>query len=170
PEGAVTALAWGATNAVRARQDAAVSTTVAASRRGRRTSGSVADGMDAPSVMRALRFSPCFQSWLLSACLVTYAGYSLSARAQISRTRYCSERGRKPAVINEAAPKAADADAHADADIVAGADANSAAADGTAASLERLFGRYHFPPGPRRILLAAATAFAERGFHATTTR
>jgi AcrR family transcriptional regulator len=73
-------------------------------------------------------------------------------------------------VINEAAPKAADADAHADADIVAGADANSAAADGTAASLERLFGRYHFPPGPRRILLAAATAFAERGFHATTTR
>jgi AcrR family transcriptional regulator len=28
----------------------------------------------------------------------------------------------------------------------------------------------HFPAGPRRILLAAATAFAERGFHATTTR
>lgn len=40
----------------------------------------------------------------------------------------------------------------------------------TAAPLERLFGRYHFPAGPRRILLAAATAFAERGFHATTTR
>jgi AcrR family transcriptional regulator len=40
----------------------------------------------------------------------------------------------------------------------------------TGAPLERLFGRYHFPAGPRRILLAAATAFAERGFHATTTR
>jgi len=40
----------------------------------------------------------------------------------------------------------------------------------TATPLERLFGRYHFPAGPRRILLAAATAFAERGFHATTTR
>ncbi len=40
----------------------------------------------------------------------------------------------------------------------------------TAAALERLFGEYHFPAGPRRILLAAATAFAERGFHATTTR
>lgn len=39
-----------------------------------------------------------------------------------------------------------------------------------AAALERLFGHYHFPAGPRRILLAAATAFAERGFHATTTR
>jgi AcrR family transcriptional regulator len=36
--------------------------------------------------------------------------------------------------------------------------------------LELLFGRFHFPAGPRRILLAAATAFAERGFHATTTR
>ncbi len=51
-----------------------------------------------------------------------------------------------------------------------GTDAASAAADGTAAALERLFGRYHFPAGPRRVLLAAATAFAERGFHATTTR
>jgi AcrR family transcriptional regulator len=37
-------------------------------------------------------------------------------------------------------------------------------------AVERLFGEYHFPAGPRRILLAAATAFAERGFHATTTR
>ncbi len=63
-------------------------------------------------------------------------------------------------MINEAAPRAED-----------GADAASIAADGgTAGALERLFGRYHFPPGPRRILLAAATAFAERGFHATTTR
>jgi AcrR family transcriptional regulator len=44
------------------------------------------------------------------------------------------------------------------------------AADGTAAALARLFGRYQFPAGPRRILLAAATEFAERGFHATTTR
>jgi len=61
-------------------------------------------------------------------------------------------------VINEAAPQAE-----------TGTDATSAA-DGRAAALERLFGRYHFPPGPRRILLAAATAFAERGFHATTTR
>jgi AcrR family transcriptional regulator len=40
----------------------------------------------------------------------------------------------------------------------------------TAAALEQLFRRYHFPAGSRRILLAAATAFAERGFHATTTR
>jgi AcrR family transcriptional regulator len=31
-------------------------------------------------------------------------------------------------------------------------------------------GAITFPPGHRRILLAAATAFAERGFHATTTR
>lgn len=44
------------------------------------------------------------------------------------------------------------------------------AADGKASVLEYLFGRYHFPAGSRRILLAAATAFAERGFHATTTR
>lgn len=43
-------------------------------------------------------------------------------------------------------------------------------AAGTTAVLEHLFGRYHFPAGSRRILLAAATAFAERGFHATTTR
>jgi AcrR family transcriptional regulator len=62
-------------------------------------------------------------------------------------------------VINEVAPQAA-----------TGIDAASAAADGTAAALERLFGRYHFPAGSRRILLAAATTFAERGFHATTTR
>ena len=51
-----------------------------------------------------------------------------------------------------------------------GIDAASLAAEGTAGGLERLFGRYHFAAGPRRILLAAATAFAERGFHATTTR
>jgi AcrR family transcriptional regulator len=63
-------------------------------------------------------------------------------------------------VINEAAPQAE----------TAISDAASVATDGTAGALERLFGRYHFPPGPRRILLAAATAFAERGFHATTTR
>ncbi|MCW2929070.1 MAG: hypothetical protein JWM19_32 [Actinomycetia bacterium] len=44
------------------------------------------------------------------------------------------------------------------------------AGDGMATPLEQLFGRYHFTAGPRRILLAAATAFAERGFHATTTR
>jgi AcrR family transcriptional regulator len=44
------------------------------------------------------------------------------------------------------------------------------AGDDTAAALGRLFGRYQFPAGSRRILLAAATAFAERGFHATTTR
>jgi AcrR family transcriptional regulator len=62
-------------------------------------------------------------------------------------------------VINDAAPQAE-----------MGPEAASPAADGTAAALERLFGRYHFPAGPRRILLAAATAFAERGFHATTTR
>jgi AcrR family transcriptional regulator len=62
-------------------------------------------------------------------------------------------------VINEAAPQAGTA-----------TDATSPAADGTAAALESLFGRYHFPAGPRRILLAAARAFAERGFHATTTR
>jgi AcrR family transcriptional regulator len=63
------------------------------------------------------------------------------------------------AVINDAAPRAE-----------RGPEDASAAANGTAAGLERLFGRYHFPEGPRRILLAAATAFAERGFHATTTR
>ena len=51
---------------------------------------------------------------------------------------------------------------------VSGPDAS--AADGTAAALARLFGRYQFPAGFRRILLAAATEFAERGFHATTTR
>jgi AcrR family transcriptional regulator len=71
-------------------------------------------------------------------------------------------------VINEAAPQA-----EPDPDATAGAEAASAAADtsaGTAAAVERLFGEYHFPAGPRRILLAAATAFAERGFHATTTR
>ena len=75
-------------------------------------------------------------------------------------------------MINEAAPQA-----EPDPEAAAGAEAASAAADasadtaaGTAAALERLFGEYHFPAGPRRILLAAATAFAERGFHATTTR
>ena len=47
---------------------------------------------------------------------------------------------------------------------------SAAAVDDTVAALEDLFGRYHFPDGPRRILLAAATAFAERGFRATTTR
>lgn len=62
-------------------------------------------------------------------------------------------------MTNEAAPQAE-----------AGIDAASLAAEGTAGGLERLFGRYHFAAGPRRILLAAATAFAERGFHATTTR
>jgi AcrR family transcriptional regulator len=61
-------------------------------------------------------------------------------------------------VINEAAPQAQPGTATAP------------GTDGTAAALDRLFGRYHFPAGPRRILLAAATAFAERGFHATTTR
>jgi AcrR family transcriptional regulator len=40
----------------------------------------------------------------------------------------------------------------------------------TRAALDRLFGRYHFPEGYRRIFLAAAAEFAERGFHATTTR
>ena len=80
-------------------------------------------------------------------------------------------------MINEAAPQA-----EPDPDAAAGAEAaptaaETAAADtvaadtaGTSDALERLFGEYHFPAGPRRILLAAATAFAERGFHATTTR
>ena len=71
-------------------------------------------------------------------------------------------------MINEAAPQA-----EPDPDATAGAEGASATADtaaGTADALERLFGEYHFPAGPRRILLAAATAFAERGFHATTTR
>jgi AcrR family transcriptional regulator len=71
-------------------------------------------------------------------------------------------------VINKAAPQAEPGP-----DAKAGAEAASAAPDtaaGTAAAVERLFGEYHFPAGPRRILLAAATAFAERGFHATTTR
>ena len=67
-------------------------------------------------------------------------------------------------MINEAAPQA-----DPDPEATAGAEAASAAAE-TAAAVERLFGEYHFPAGPRRILLAAATAFAERGFHATTTR
>jgi AcrR family transcriptional regulator len=71
-------------------------------------------------------------------------------------------------VINEAAPQA-----DPDPDATAGAEAAPVAAEsptGSSAALERLFGEYHFPAGPRRILLAAATAFAERGFHATTTR
>ena len=66
-------------------------------------------------------------------------------------------------MINEAASQA-----EPDPDATAGTEAASAV--DTAAALERLFGEYHFPAGPRRILLAAATAFAERGFHATTTR
>jgi AcrR family transcriptional regulator len=40
----------------------------------------------------------------------------------------------------------------------------------TRAALDRRFGRYQFPEGYRRIFLAAAAEFAERGFHATTTR
>lgn len=40
----------------------------------------------------------------------------------------------------------------------------------TREALDRLFGRYHFPEGYRRVFLAAAAEFAERGFHATTTR
>jgi AcrR family transcriptional regulator len=69
-------------------------------------------------------------------------------------------------VTNEAAPQAGTAP-----EVAAGAEAASAAAvAGTAAALEQLFSGYHFPAGPRRILLAAAKAFAERGFHATTTR
>ena len=77
-------------------------------------------------------------------------------------------------MINKAAPQP-----EPEPDARAGAEAVPAAADtvagdtpaaGTSDALERLFGEYHFPAGPRRILLAAATAFAERGFHATTTR
>jgi AcrR family transcriptional regulator len=75
-------------------------------------------------------------------------------------------------VTNEAAPQAepepgAEAEPGA-ASAVTGTAPDTAPADG-AAALERLFGDYRFPAGPRRILLAAATAFAERGFHATTT-
>jgi AcrR family transcriptional regulator len=70
---------------------------------------------------------------------------------------------RKQGVINEAASQAGpDPDANAG--------TGAAPAVDKAAALERLFGEYHFPAGPRRILLAAATAFAKRGFHATTTR
>jgi AcrR family transcriptional regulator len=71
-------------------------------------------------------------------------------------------------VTNKAVPQA-----EPDPEAAAGVEAASATAEeaaGTAALLEQLFGEYHFPAGPRRILLAAATAFAERGFHATTTR
>jgi AcrR family transcriptional regulator len=72
-------------------------------------------------------------------------------------------------VINEAAPQA-----RTDSDATAGAEAASATAvtivAGTAEALEQLFSGYRFPAGPRRILLAAAKAFAERGFHATTNR
>jgi hypothetical protein len=53
-------------------------------------------------------------------------------------------------VINEAAPQA-----EPDPDATAAAEPAPAAAD-TAAAVERLFGEYHFPAGPRRILLAAA--------------
>src|SRR6185437_268319 len=80
------------------------------------------------------------------------------------RIRYCSREKGSHAVINEAASQA-----EPDPDAAARTEAAPAAAD-TAAALERLFGEYHFPAGSRRILLAAATAFAERGFHATTTR
>jgi AcrR family transcriptional regulator len=72
-------------------------------------------------------------------------------------------------VTNEAAPQG-----EPDPDVTAGAEAASATAGtvaaGTVGGFERLFGEYHFPAGSRRILLAAARAFAERGFHATTTR
>ena len=68
--------------------------------------------------------------------------------------------------MNEAAPQPGPAP-----DAAAGNGDVPAAASTTAdTALEQLFGEYHFPAGPRRILLAAATAFAERGFHATTTR
>jgi AcrR family transcriptional regulator len=77
-------------------------------------------------------------------------------------------------VINEAAPQAGtDPGAAARTEAVstaAGTTAAGTTAAGTAAALEQLFSGYHFPAGPRRILLAAAKAFAERGFHATTTR
>ena len=76
-------------------------------------------------------------------------------------------------MTNEAAPQAEpDPGAEAEpgaASAVAGTALGTTPADG-AEALERLFGDYRFPAGPRRILLAAATAFAERGFHATTTR
>jgi AcrR family transcriptional regulator len=71
-------------------------------------------------------------------------------------------------VINEAVPQAA-----TDPGAAAGAQPASAVAvitAGTTAALEQLFGGYRFPAGPRRLLLAAVKAFAERGFHATTTR
>ena len=48
--------------------------------------------------------------------------------------------------------------------------ANPADPEATRAALDRLFGRYQFPEGYRRIFRAAAAEFAERGFHATTTR
>ena len=73
-------------------------------------------------------------------------------------------------MINEAAPQAErgpDAGSAADA---AEASGPESASGGTAAAVERLFAGYQFAAGSRRILLAAATAFAERGFHATTTR
>jgi AcrR family transcriptional regulator len=41
--------------------------------------------------------------------------------------------------------------------------------DDAAAAAHLIEGR-RFPEGYRRILLAAATAFSERGFHGTTTR
>ncbi len=40
----------------------------------------------------------------------------------------------------------------------------------TATALSDLIERNRFPPGYRRVFLAAAEAFAERGFHGTTTR
>ena len=51
-----------------------------------------------------------------------------------------------------------------------GRDGGSPTPAATREALDRLFGRYHFPEGYRRIFLAAAAEFAERGFHATTTR
>jgi AcrR family transcriptional regulator len=49
-------------------------------------------------------------------------------------------------------------------------DAGAESPGATRAALDRLFGRYQFPEGYRRIFLAAAAEFAERGFHPTTTR
>jgi AcrR family transcriptional regulator len=41
---------------------------------------------------------------------------------------------------------------------------------GTATALDDLIEQNRFPEGYRRVFLAAAEAFADRGFHATTTR
>jgi AcrR family transcriptional regulator len=42
--------------------------------------------------------------------------------------------------------------------------------DEMAVGLDRWIDRHRFPPGYRRMFLAAIDAFSERGFHATTTR